>query len=126
MAVFPPGEAVRLCGDHGVLIADARSSVEFAHGHITDAVHLPCIASGAVAGAALARLAGRHTLVVYGDSTDDARPVARELGRRVGRPDLRIVVIDGGFAAWSRAGLACSSGRCPDCQASERRSVGPP
>src|SRR5258708_3725877 len=68
--------------------------------------------------AGVAPLAGRHTLVVYGDGTEDAKLVAEELRRRAdraGRSDLRVLVIEGGFAAWSRAGLACSSGPCAEC-----------
>ncbi|HEY2731387.1 MAG TPA: hypothetical protein VGK52_15700, partial [Polyangia bacterium] len=71
--------------------------------------------SGSAASAAVDLLAGRHTLLVYGDGTEDAKLVAEELRRRAGRADLRALVIEGGFAAWSRAGLACSSGPCPAC-----------
>jgi rhodanese-related sulfurtransferase len=113
--VLPPTEAVSLCGDAQTLLADVRPPDEFAQGHVTGALHLPCAASGSAASAAVDLLAGRHTLIVYGDGTEDARLVAEELRRRAGRPDLRVLVIEGGFEAWSRAGLACSSGPCPDC-----------
>jgi 3-mercaptopyruvate sulfurtransferase SseA len=114
--VLPPAEAVRLCGDPGVLVADARSPARFAEGHVAAAVHLPCAAREAEASNVVSRLQEKHTLIVYGDTTDEARPVAADLRRRMGRPDLRVVVLDGGFPAWSRAGLACSSGACPDCK----------
>lgn len=113
--VLPPAEAVSLCGDAETLLADARPAEEFAEGHVTGAIHLPCAASGSAARAAVDLLAGRHTLIVYGDATEDAQPVAEELSRRAGRPDLRVIVIAGGFPAWSQAGLACSSGPCLDC-----------
>jgi rhodanese-related sulfurtransferase len=113
--VVPPGEAVSLCGDAQTLLADVRPAEEFAQGHVTGAIHLPCAASGSAATAAVDLLAGRHTLIVYGDGTDDAQLVADELRRRAGRPDLRVIVIEGGFPAWSQAGLACSSGPCLDC-----------
>jgi 3-mercaptopyruvate sulfurtransferase SseA len=113
--VLPPGQAVRLCGDSGVMVADARPPQRFAEGHVADAVHLPCAAPNADASAVVARLAHKHTLIVYGDTTEEARPVAEDLRRRVGRGDLRIVVLEGGFPAWSKAGLACSSGPCPEC-----------
>jgi rhodanese-related sulfurtransferase len=113
--VLPPTAAVSVCGDAQTLLADVRPADEFAQGHVTGAIHLPCASSGAAASAAVERLAGRHTLVVYGDGTEDARQVAEELRRRAARPDVRIVVIEGGFAAWSRAGLACSSGPCAEC-----------
>ena len=48
--------------------------------------------------------------MVYGDSTEEALPVAEELRRRGDRPGLRVAVLAGGFPAWSQAGLACSSG----------------
>jgi 3-mercaptopyruvate sulfurtransferase SseA len=114
--VVPPGEAVRLCGDPGVLVADARSPERFAEGHVAAAVHLPCAAKEAEASSVVTRLQGKHTLIVYGDTTDEARPVAADLRQRIGRPDLHVVVLEGGFPAWSRAGLACSSGACPDCK----------
>ncbi|HVR64186.1 MAG TPA: rhodanese-like domain-containing protein [Polyangia bacterium] len=115
--VVAPADAVRLCGDPDTVIADVRAPAEFAVGHVSGAIHLPCAASGSVADAAAGQLAGRHTLVVYGDDTADAQVVADEMRRRLGRADLRILVLAGGFPAWSQAGLACSSGPCPDCQA---------
>jgi len=117
VAVVAPVDAVGLCGDPQTVIADVRPANEFALGHVTGAVHLPCAASGSGADAAAGQLAGRHTLVVYGDDTADARVVADEMSRRINRADLRILVLAGGFSAWSQAGLACSSGPCPDCQA---------
>jgi rhodanese-related sulfurtransferase len=113
--VLPPTAAVSVCGDAQTLLADVRPADEFAQGHVTGALHLPCASSGSAASAAVDRLAGRHTLVVYGDGTEDARLVAEELRRRAGRSDLRVLVIEGGFAAWNRAGLACSSGPCVEC-----------
>jgi rhodanese-related sulfurtransferase len=116
--VLPPTRAASLCGDGQTLLADVRPADEFAEGHVAGAIHLPCASSDSAAGAAVDRLAGRHTLVVYGDGTEDAKLVAEELRRRAGRSgrsELRVLVIEGGFAAWSRAGLACSSGPCPEC-----------
>jgi rhodanese-related sulfurtransferase len=113
--VLPPSAAAVACSDAQTLLADVRPAEEFAQGHVTGALHLPCASSDSAASAAASRLAGRHTLVVYGDGTEDAGLVAEELRRRAGRADLRIVVIEGGFAAWSRAGLACSSGPCAEC-----------
>jgi rhodanese-related sulfurtransferase len=113
--VLAPTAAASVCSDPQALVADVRPAAEFAEGHVSGAIHLPCASSESAASAAARGLAGRHTLVVYGDATEDARVVADELRRRAGRPDLRVVVIEGGFAAWSRAGLACSSGPCPEC-----------
>ena len=123
-AAAPAGEVLSraqvsgLCGDPRALVADARGAQRFAEGHITGAIHLPCASSGVAASAALDQLAGKETLVVYGDGTDDAMPVAEELRRRSGRSgaaELRVAVLAGGFAAWSQAGLACSSGPCAGC-----------
>jgi 3-mercaptopyruvate sulfurtransferase SseA len=117
--VLPPDRAVRLCGDPGVLVADARPPQRFAEGHVSDAVHLPCAAPSTDANSVVTALANKHTLIVYGDSTAEARPVAEDLRRRIGRPDLHVIVLDGGFPAWSQAGLACSSGPCPACKQSK-------
>lgn len=116
--VVPPGEAMRMCGDPGVMVADVRTGERFAAGHIAEAVHLPCASNAAVSSAPLARLERSHTVVVYGDSTDEARPVADALLARIGQTGAasKVVVLEGGFAAWDRAGLACSSGPCPHCQ----------
>jgi 3-mercaptopyruvate sulfurtransferase SseA len=113
--VLRPEQAVRLCGDSGVMVADARPPARFAEGHVADAVHLPCAAPGNEASTVVSVLARKHTLIVYGDTTEEARPVAEDLRRRIGRHDLRVVVLDGGFPAWSKAGLACTSGPCPEC-----------
>lgn len=120
--VLPPSSAQSVCGDPQTLVADVRPPAEFAEGHVAGAIHLPCASTGSAASAAVDRLAGHHTLVVYGDGTEDAKLVADELRRRGGRPDLRVVVIEGGFAAWSRAGLACSSGPCLECAPNTPRS----
>src|SRR6185369_2436402 len=72
--VLAPTEAMRLCGDPGVLVADVRGPERFAAGHVTGAVHLPCATSGAEATRALGGLAGKHTLIVYGDTTEEAAP----------------------------------------------------
>jgi 3-mercaptopyruvate sulfurtransferase SseA len=119
---LPPEQVVRMCGDPGVLLADARPPERFSEGHVADAVHLPCAASGTEASSVVARLGAMHTLIVYGDTTEEARPVAEDLRRRIGRADLKVVVLEGGFSAWNKAGLACASGPCPDC--GERASLG--
>ena len=108
-------QVASLCGDPRALVADARNAERFADGHVAGAIHLPCASSRVAATAALDQLAGKETLVVYGDGTDDAVPVAEELRRRGDRPGLRVAVLAGGFRAWSQAGLACSSGPCADC-----------
>jgi rhodanese-related sulfurtransferase len=112
--VMSPAEASSLCGQPSVLIADTRPASAYAEGHVAGAVHLPCDADGRTAGDALAHLARAETIVVYGASTDDARPVAESLQRR--HPDVKVAVLDGGFAAWSQAGLACASGPCEECK----------
>jgi rhodanese-related sulfurtransferase len=62
----------------------------------------------------LAAAAGKHTLVVYGETTADARTVAESLRPKL-PAGLEVVVLEGGFAAWNAEGLACTSGPCPDC-----------
>jgi 3-mercaptopyruvate sulfurtransferase SseA len=119
--VLPPTQAVTLCGDPGVLVADARAAERFARGHVAGAVHLPCAAPGSAAQEGLKLVAGKHTVVVYGDTTDEARPVAESLRQRIAGPGVRVIVLDGGFPAWDAAGLACSSGPCTECKEQARR-----
>ncbi len=108
-----PSEVSKLCGSTGVVIADARSPKSFAEGHVADAVHLPCDAAGSVASQAISHLEEAKTVIVYGHDTDEARPVAASLRRRL--HGVRIAVLRGGFPAWSAQGLACVSGPCDDC-----------
>lgn len=115
--VLPPAQAVTLCGDPQTLLADVRDADQFARGHVSGAIHLPCAASGSAATAAVDLLGSRRNLIVYGNTTADAQAVAVEMRGRVPRSDVRVLVLAGGFPAWSQAGLACSSGPCPDCQA---------
>ncbi|MES1207275.1 MAG: rhodanese-like domain-containing protein [Pseudomonadota bacterium] len=133
--VLAPEQAAALCGDPRTLVADSRSAAEFAAGHVTGAIHLPCASTRGAASAALDLLVGKQALIVYGNDTSDALPVADELRRRSGHlsadtrassdplatSDIRVAVLAGGFSAWSQAGLACSSGPCGDCQAPDHR-----
>lgn len=112
-----PAAAAALCGVPHSIIADARSPERFAEGHIAGAVHLPCSASGFAAQTALAQFGDKASVLVYGDTTDEGLAVAESLRRQVA-PDLRISVLEGGFSAWSGAGLACTSGACASCEAS--------
>jgi len=112
--LIDPRETASMCSRADVVIADTRPESRFAEGHVAGALHLPCDARGEVASSAMARLDGARTIVVYGERTEDARPVAETLLRR--RPGADVRVLDGGFEAWSRAGLACASGACNgDC-----------
>lgn len=107
-----------LCGRGDVLFADARSEEEFAQGHVTGAAHLACSSSRGDIGQLFENLRDKRTLVVYGNSTEDARRVADGLIRQTPRRDLSIIVLDGGFSAWRDSGLACSSGPCEGCNES--------
>jgi rhodanese-related sulfurtransferase len=112
-----PDEAAALCGRADVVIADTRPAARYAEGHVANAIHLPCDAGGAVASEAMAHLSAARTVIVYGEDTDDARPVAASLERRLHAGGARVAVLRGGFSAWSRAGQACASGACDDCKA---------
>jgi len=114
--VLSPTQVANLCADPRALVVDARTAEEFAEGHVAGAIHLPCASSRGEASAALDLMTGKEILVVYGNQTGDAQPVAEELRSRGGRPDVRYAVLEGGFGAWNRSGFACSSGPCPDCQ----------
>lgn len=121
LSVAPPvrlvtqSEAALLCADATTLIADVRDAEAFAAGHVAGAIHLPCSASEKVAAAAETGLVRKQLMLVYGERTDDAFPVAEQMRQRLDRRDLRIGVLEGGFEAWSQAGLACTSGTCPQC-----------
>lgn len=105
-------EAAALCNTPGVVIADARSPAAFAEGHIAGAVHLPCKEANP---ADMASVLRSRQIVVYGQSTEDARAVAQGLQQK--NPAVRVSVLQGGFAAWNAAGLACASGACNECKA---------
>ncbi len=107
-----------LCGRDDVLFADARDETQFEQGHVTGAVHLACTASRGDVGQLFGLLGAKRTLVVYGNSTEEARQVADGLLRQTKRRDLSVIVLDGGFAAWRDTGLACSSGACDNCNSS--------
>lgn len=115
-AVMSPREAAALCGQPDVVIADTRPASAFAEGHVAGAIHLPCSVGGPTATEALGHFERAQTILVYGTSTAEARPVAETLQRR--HPGVRVAVLDGGFAAWESAGLACASGPCPECKVS--------
>jgi 3-mercaptopyruvate sulfurtransferase SseA len=113
--VVPASTVSGLCGVSNVVFADVRSPERFAEGHVAGAIHITCTASAAAARDTIAAVRGKNVLVVYGEGVDDARPVAEGLLARAGRSDLQVMVLDGGFGAWSNSGLACSSGPCDDC-----------
>ena len=113
-----PAHVASLCGRTDVVIADARPAARYAEGHIAGAVHLPCNADGRSLADALGRFAGARMIVVYGDTTDEAKAVAASVRRR-DPGSARVTVLTGGFAAWSRDGRACESGPCDECKATE-------
>jgi rhodanese-related sulfurtransferase len=119
-----PAQASELCGRPGVVVADARTAERYAEGHVAGAIHLPCDADGQVASDAFAHLDGARTILVYGDDTAEAQPVAASLRRRIHHGDVR--VLRGGFAAWSRAGLACASGPCEECKVARQPQLSEP
>jgi rhodanese-related sulfurtransferase len=126
IAELGPRQTAAMCGRSDVVIADTRPARAFEEGHVVGAIHLPCDASGRVAADAIARLGTVKTVVVYGETTESARPVATTLHARL-RAGVRVVVLDGGFEAWERANLACASGPCDDCeQASHSPERGAP
>jgi rhodanese-related sulfurtransferase len=117
-----PAEAAAWCGQPDVVIADARSAEAYAEGHVAGAVHLPCAANGSAASEALAKFSGARRIVVYGQSSAEARPVAESLQRRL--PKAHVQVLAGGFPAWAGAGLACASGPCDECKTAPAQSSG--
>ena len=113
VAEIEPADAIRMCGHPEIVIADTRPANRYAEGHVAGAIHLPCDAAGSVASDAMHHLEGASTVIVYGESTDDARPVAASLRQRTHH---RVAILKGGFQAWNQAGLACASGPCDECK----------
>ncbi len=107
-----PEEAERLCTEGQILIADVRQASRFEAGHIAGALHLPC--SDALPDTLRAATDATGIVLVYGDSTEEARPVAQSLRARV-QDRARVAILRGGFPAWSGSGLACESGVCAHC-----------
>jgi rhodanese-related sulfurtransferase len=111
-------DAARICATDRALIADTRSDAEYAAGHIAGALHLACDTRGDVAGAALANLADRSLVLVYGVDTASAITVARSIAQRLPLGvGPTVYALEGGFGAWEKAGLACASGPCEGCAA---------
>lgn len=106
--------AAAFCGRSDVLIADTRSAHLYSEGHIADAIHLPCDAQDQVAIDALKRLGQAQTILVYGESREQAGHVASSLHQRFAHTS--VFILKGGFEAWMHAGLACASGPCGECE----------
>jgi rhodanese-related sulfurtransferase len=115
VSLLSPTEVSALCGQSGVVVVDVRSPDKYTLGHVAGAIHLPCTASNEAAGVADSLLEGKRTIVVYGETNEDALPVAESLVARRGNQHLEAKVLSGGFAAWFNQGLACSSGPCDAC-----------
>jgi hydroxyacylglutathione hydrolase len=87
-------------------VVDVRASAEWVAGHIPGAIHVPL----AELGDALDRIPPGPALVHCEGGTRSV--VAASVLRAGGRSD--VVDLDGGFAAWRRAGLPVAAGRDPD------------
>lgn len=108
---LPIREASALCSAPDVIVLDVRSAELYAAGHIANAEHLPC-SRGALGEALEDRLHAASAVIVYGQTAEEARPVATSLMQQ---NVLNVHVLEGGYPAWEAAGLACSSGACPGC-----------
>jgi rhodanese-related sulfurtransferase len=104
-------DAAALCAAGRAAVLDVRPAARFAAGHVAEALHLPCDAA-AVEGAIASALAAADFIIVYGDTTAEAEPVAQALVARYGP---RVQILDGGYARWEAEGWACASGPCPGC-----------
>ncbi|MCB9655494.1 MAG: rhodanese-like domain-containing protein [Deltaproteobacteria bacterium] len=105
-----PEIAADLCRTSHALIVDVRTRSAFEHGHIPNAIHLPCVEGNLEEAAA--HLDRAELLLVYGANTEEAQPVASTLVAR-GWPAK---VLRGGYEGWAEAGLACASGPCEGCE----------
>ncbi len=111
LVVIAPDDAAALCEEIGALVLDARSEEAYAEGHVAGAIHLPC-RDNPLDGNMAGLLATANLILIYGNSTEDARPVAQSLMQR-SYQDVRI--LEGGYAAWEAAGQGCVSGPCEGC-----------
>lgn len=103
-------EARHLLEAREAVFGDVRSAAEYAAGHVSDAVHLPCSAD---APRWLASVDKAATVVVYGTRDAEADQVAQSLGAN-GYQDVR--VLTGGFSAWQDGGGSAASGPCEACE----------
>lgn len=102
-------EAAGICaGGPDNLILDVRSADRFARGHLPEAIHVPC-KQGALGDELEARLEAAPAILVYGDTTEAARPVAESL------TPYAVKILEGGYPAWEKQGQACVSGPCDAC-----------
>jgi rhodanese-related sulfurtransferase len=85
---------------HGVLVIDVRTPAEFAAGHIPGARNMPHTEFENLAG--MVAWSGAEDVVVYCMKGPRARLAEAELVKR-GVPGL--AHLEGGFLAWSEAGL---------------------
>ncbi len=104
-----PQDASDACAAFETVILDVRSEERYAEGHVAGAIHLPCNA-GSVGEDTTGLLARADLILVYGSTTEEARPVAQAIAQR--HPDRQVEVLAGGYPAWEAAGLACVSGPC--------------
>lgn len=111
LVVMAPDDAAALCEQLGAIVLDVRSEEDYAKGHVADAIHLPC-RDNPLAGDISGLLATANLILIYGESTEDARPVAQSL---VQRRYQNVRILEGGYAAWEAAGQGCVSGPCEDC-----------
>lgn len=105
VAEVSPLDAQALCNDPDILVIDVRTHDRYARGHIPQALHLPC-SQGKIDPAMFEQLGAASSLLVYGESTEEARVVAESLAQR----SLPVRVLAGGYPKWESAGLACTSG----------------
>ncbi len=101
--------AMRLLETHEAVFGDVRAALDYAAGHVVDAVHLPCSAE---APEWLVSVAKSSTVVLYGGDDADPDPVAQSLAAS-GYGDVR--VLQGGFRAWRDGGGSAASGPCEIC-----------
>jgi rhodanese-related sulfurtransferase len=109
-----PRKASSLCSRADVVVLDTRAEGRYAEGHVAGAIHLPCDAAGARVHSTLASFEKASLAIVYGEHDNDAEQVAASLRQRLPRT-TRVLVLEGGFAAWETANLSCVSGPCDEC-----------
>jgi len=95
--------AMAAYGSRGTIFVDARSSEEFAMGHIEKAVHMPYLFVEPVPEASIAFLRKHEKVIVY-CNTKDAE-VSSLMAGEISHAGVKDVwYIEGGFLEWVKAG----------------------
>lgn len=105
-------QALSLRGTPGLIIGDLRPPKDYAQGHITNAIHLPC--SGALGEEAFNKIPSGGKLLLY-DADGQSPQLQQAATTALIRGLPKVYLLQGGFAGWTLAALPAESGTCERC-----------